>query len=428
MSKKTEMEAYKEGVTKEAQISSEKHEAQEKKFNEERITVKKGMEGIRAVVNQLVDDGETEALRRIYKLEKGANLRSIESSIKEIIVAILYECCKRMEVVRELQTSYLLTLQRYLDVTEPQRNYDFEALNSNDELTILDNKAIFKVLVEFMYLKNNNSSYESDMLFQEVCGSINITDANKKHITNEVVSLGEIAPEAVIAQYGYLTEELLQYNTDIPENSAQEPTNNVNLQEIKDCKGLDDVNKYETTQTRDPKFSFTINPDVTERERKKWILPKNVTVNNRLTKIIDMINSPNSAKRIKGKHALRMYAMEVCNYLNYFHQGFMRTDSGKRKREKYSTSSDLVAMALVMAYRKEFCDMDSFIVDPKAYAPNDAPGIAAWNRTLKQIDNVDPYTIASLIIGKEEQEEYLKKKNLFPSVIEPDLAEKEIKF
>jgi|GEM_PF-2679379 len=235
MSKKTEMEAYKEGLIKEAQISSEKHEAQEKNFNEERIAVKKGMEGIRAVVDQLVDDGEIEVLRRIYKLEKDVNLQSIESSTKEIIVAILYECCKRMEVVEELQTSYLLTLQRYLDVTEPQRNYDFEALNSNDELTTLDNKAIFKVLVEFMYLKNNNSSYESDMLFQEVCGSINITDANKKHITNEVVSLGEIAPEAIIAQYGYLTEELLQDNTDVPENNAKEPTNNINSQEIEDA-------------------------------------------------------------------------------------------------------------------------------------------------------------------------------------------------
>jgi len=183
--------------------------------------------------------------------------------------------------------------------------------------------------------------------------------------------------------------------------------------------------KTEAKSMENFKSRFFFPPIENTEDVRKWELPESVRTNSRLTNIVNMLNSSDSTKRIKGKSDLRAYAFEVWKYLNCTHQGFMRTDSGKCKREKYDTSSDLVAMALVMAYRKDIDGMNSYIVDPKAYVPSGSHGIMVWNHTLKQIKNADPYIIAALIIGEKEQEEYLRKKNLFPVEVVPDFVEKE---
>lgn len=114
------------------------------------------------------------------------------------------------------------------------------------------------------------------------------------------------------------------------------------------------------------------------------------------------------SKQHKGISDLEDYTNEVWGYLHYTHQGFMRTDSGKKKRGKYDTSSDLVAMALIMAYRKDI-GLGKYITQPKNYSPSGNHGVMVWNHTLNQISNTNAYDVIDLIIGRAEQDKYWRE-------------------
>ena len=169
------------------------------------------------------------------------------------------------------------------------------------------------------------------------------------------------------------------------------------------------------------KFAFTSEREGKTDNTHKWQLPKNVCINNRLNRIVNLINSSDSLKQIKGKSELQDYISEVHRYLHYNHQGVMRTDSGKSKRKKYNISSDLISMALTMAYRKTI-GVDGYITNPKDYLPTNDHGTMVWNNTLHQVTNADAFDIIDLLIGKDEQEKYWKN-NVGTKATDP--AEKE---
>jgi hypothetical protein len=107
------------------------------------------------VADMILKSVEANERERLYGLFTQFDFKELESQDKEILIAVLYTLSA--ESSNEFQQSYIRSVQKYLDIKNPQTKIGFEGIENIDSQKA--QKAIFQACVEFLLLKDGGPGF-----------------------------------------------------------------------------------------------------------------------------------------------------------------------------------------------------------------------------------------------------------------------------
>lgn len=220
MFEKTKDRAFQEGIAFASKTDSEKFNKQEADFAEEREEITRNMDTIKAGINQILHDAEKQQVEKIYHLQGNFDYTELEPEEKTLIINVLFTLLKELDDVNDLQKEYVISLQNYFQISNPRFDYDIASIEDNDSLTLFTNRVLYKSISEFWYLNSGDFSFTEDDDYLEICDMINLTSKKRKEILFEIQEIVEVGPEFIIAQYGFITEELLNKKSKALDSNA----------------------------------------------------------------------------------------------------------------------------------------------------------------------------------------------------------------
>ena len=140
----------------------------------------------------------------LYQLSTPMDLKELDDADKRLLLAVLYQLAENEEsALTDNQRAYIRSVQKYLEITNPQTFADLSAIENIDSIDV--QKTFLRVVLEFFYLQ------DSDELSDEQEAVFDYFSVNKKQATvieNEVSRLfNAVGPEGVAEKYGYVPEE-----------------------------------------------------------------------------------------------------------------------------------------------------------------------------------------------------------------------------
>lgn len=140
----------------------------------------------------------------LYQLSTPMDLKELDEADKRLLLAVLYQLAENEEnALTDNQRAYIRSVQKYLEITNPQTFADLSAIENIDSIDV--QKTFLRVVLEFFYLQ------DSDELSDEQEAVFDYFSVNKKQATvieNEVSRLfNAVGPEGVAEKYGYVPEE-----------------------------------------------------------------------------------------------------------------------------------------------------------------------------------------------------------------------------
>jgi len=107
------------------------------------------------VANECLNKVDAIERARLYDLYPQYDIKELEPEYKDFLVAVLYTLNSGNS--NELQQSYIRSVQKYLDIKNPQAKIDISKMENIESLNA--QKALFQVCVEYLLLGNNNPSF-----------------------------------------------------------------------------------------------------------------------------------------------------------------------------------------------------------------------------------------------------------------------------
>jgi hypothetical protein len=107
------------------------------------------------VAFKLLDRLDAIDKQRLYGLNTQIDIKQLKSECKEILIATLYTLSS--ESNNEFQQSYIRSVQKYLDIKNPQTSIDFSGIGNIDSQTA--QKAVFQSCVEYLLLGSDGPDF-----------------------------------------------------------------------------------------------------------------------------------------------------------------------------------------------------------------------------------------------------------------------------
>lgn len=147
----------------------------------------------------------------LYHLSTPMDLKELDAEDKRLLLAVLYQLAEdEGEKLTDDQRAYIRSIQKYMEVTNPQTFADFSAIENIDSIDV--QKTFLRVSLEFLYLQDGDELSDGQEDF------FDYFSVNKKQATvieNEVSRLFNVVGSQGIAEkYGYVPEEEAQVNND----------------------------------------------------------------------------------------------------------------------------------------------------------------------------------------------------------------------
>jgi len=154
------------------------------------------------VADKIVDSIEETERERLYGLYTQTDIKQLKSEYKEILIAALYTLNTKSN--NELQQCYIRSVQKYLDIKNPQTSIDFAGIENIDSQNA--QKAIFQSCVEYLLL-----GYGSPAFFKEYGENLFslfiIKEKDKEQIWDNVLQIYSAAgPSGLSEKYGFVPE------------------------------------------------------------------------------------------------------------------------------------------------------------------------------------------------------------------------------
>jgi hypothetical protein len=107
------------------------------------------------VAEKILDSTEAAERERLYGLYTQTDIKQLKSEYKEILIAALYELSN--ESNNEFQQAYIRSVQKYLDIKNPQTSFVFAGIGNIDSQ--IAQKAIFQSCVEYLFLGDDGPAF-----------------------------------------------------------------------------------------------------------------------------------------------------------------------------------------------------------------------------------------------------------------------------
>jgi hypothetical protein len=148
----------------------------------------------------IIDAAERE---RLYGLCTQTDIKQLKSEYKEILIAALYTLST--ESSNELQQSYVRSVQKYLDIKNPQTSFDFAGIENIDSQ--IAQKAIFQSCVEYLLLGDDGPAFFKDY-GENLFSLFVIKEKDKEKIWGNVLQIySATGPLGLSEKYGFVPEK-----------------------------------------------------------------------------------------------------------------------------------------------------------------------------------------------------------------------------
>lgn len=156
----------------------------------------------------------------LYQLSTPMDLKELDDADKRLLLAVLYQLAENEEsALTDNQRAYIRSVQKYLEITNPQTFADLSAIENIDSIDV--QKTFLRVVLEFYYLQDGDELNDEQ---EEIFDYFSVNKKQATIIENEVSRLfNAVGPEGVAEKYGYVPEEAVQ-NDDNAENRTTEDT------------------------------------------------------------------------------------------------------------------------------------------------------------------------------------------------------------
>jgi hypothetical protein len=157
---------------------------------------------IMSVAESLLDNVEATQRERLYGLNTQTDIKTLKSECKEILIATLYTLSSKSS--NEFQQSYLRSVQKYLEIKNPQTFIEFSAIENIDSQNA--QKAIFQSCVEYLLLSNIDSTL-FEKYWEQLFNHFVIKDNDMETIWENVLKIyTATGPLGLAEKYGFVTE------------------------------------------------------------------------------------------------------------------------------------------------------------------------------------------------------------------------------
>ena len=165
---------------------------------------KKGMEDAMRAYEQLGKKQEA-AKAALYNLCTPKDIKDLGDSERRMLLAILYQLAENEGAwgLTDYQKKYIRSVQRYLEITNPQTSIELSVVENVDSLD--DQKAILQSVLEFFYLQDTNElSDDQEEFLEYFC--INKKQAHQIELYVSKL-YNTVGPEGLCEKYGFIPED-----------------------------------------------------------------------------------------------------------------------------------------------------------------------------------------------------------------------------
>ena len=155
-------------------------------------------------INGLYDYLSSKEKAALYHLCTPLDIKDLSDEEKRLLLAVLYQLAyDEGEQVTSAQRGYIRSVQRYLEITNPQTEADLSVVGDIDSLET--QKAFLQVALEFFYLQDSDELSEDQ---EEFLGYFSVNRKQAGVIEDRVSRLfNTVGSEGIAEKYGYVPEE-----------------------------------------------------------------------------------------------------------------------------------------------------------------------------------------------------------------------------
>lgn len=202
---------YKKGLSDAMQAYEGFAAKQQAALEELRSEVKAGRKSLEEAltnlgndINGIYDYLTSQEKAALYHLSTPMDIKELEDAEKRLLLAVLYQLADdEGDDVTEAQRAYIRSVQKYLEIRNPQPFAELSVVGDIDSLDI--QKAFLQVCLEFFYLQDKSELTDAQ---EDFLGNFSVNRKQAELIENNVSRLyNAVGPEGVAEKYGYVPQE-----------------------------------------------------------------------------------------------------------------------------------------------------------------------------------------------------------------------------
>ena len=112
--------------------------------------ITEGVDGIRAVVDTLLDDLSAQEKKKLYDLDEAMDLSVLEDDEQEFLVAVLATLANAISGVSDLQKKYLLGICNVTNIASPQTTLNLACIENIENMKT--QKILLRYVMEFLFI------------------------------------------------------------------------------------------------------------------------------------------------------------------------------------------------------------------------------------------------------------------------------------
>lgn len=196
---------YKEGMKAGAAPFEKIFEDQSKQTKESTDAINANVDSIHSVVDVVLDDLVAQEKKRVYNLDTDYDILTLNQDEREFAIAMLYTLSQLMDETTEKQKQYLLNIQRYLNIRNPQVQIDVSSIENIENLKT--QKMLYRIVTEYLFLAQENFEYADNLKY--IFDYFSINKQSKNSIRGNIENIYKaVGADGLIEFYGYLSAEV----------------------------------------------------------------------------------------------------------------------------------------------------------------------------------------------------------------------------
>ena len=193
---------YKEGMKAGAAPFEKIFEDQSKQTKESMDAINANVDSIHEVVDVVFDDLVAQEKKRVYNLDTDYDILTLDQDEREFAIAMLYTLSQLMDETTEKQKHYLLNIQRYLNIRNPQVQIEVSSIENIENLKT--QKMLYRIVTEYLFLAQENFEYAEN--FKYIFDYFSINKQSKNSIRGNIENIYKaVGADGLIEFYGYLS-------------------------------------------------------------------------------------------------------------------------------------------------------------------------------------------------------------------------------
>lgn len=190
------------GQKQEAAIAHMREEVRKGNL-ELKTALSNAMESLGSDIEGIYDYLDSKEINALYSLCTPFDIKELPDPEKRVLLSILYQMANdSLEEINENQRKFIRSIQKYLDITNPQTSIDYSVISNIDSL---ETQRIFlQVVLEYIYLQDGT---EMSIAEEDVLDNFSVNRKQAAAIEMNVSRLyNAVGSEGIAEKYGFVSE------------------------------------------------------------------------------------------------------------------------------------------------------------------------------------------------------------------------------